>query len=165
MIWWREQFLRFKRQRKAYMFPTYYVIIQSLGHVSKCDYDIMEIFWKVVLLLFLFCLSNNHKIANVKSLWPNLGQHWLRWWLVGWRPQAITWNNVNLSVRSSGSHLRAFSLEIPQPLFTKASFKITHLKLNWNLPGANSCWSICIIVTCSGVHSSCKVDIKCNKCG
>ena len=41
------------------------------------------------------------------------------------------------SVRSRGIHLRAISYEIPQPPFTKISLKITYLKLNWNLPGAN----------------------------
>ena len=37
----------------------------------------------------------------------DLGQHWLRWWLVAWRHQAITWTNVDLSVRSRGILLRA----------------------------------------------------------
>ena len=49
-----------------------------------------------------------------------------------------TWTNVDLSsVRSSGIHLRAISLETPQQPFTTVSLKITYLKLNWNLPGAN----------------------------
>ena len=44
-----------------------------------------------------------------------LGQHWLRWWLVAWRHQAITWTSVDLSsVTSSGIHLRAISHKIPQ---------------------------------------------------
>ena len=52
--------------------------------------------------------------------------------------QAITWTNADLSsVKSSGIHLRAISLEIPQPPFTKISLKITYLKSNWNLLGAN----------------------------
>ena len=68
----------------------------------------------------------------------DLGEHWLRYWLVAWRHQAITWTNVDLSsVWSSGIHLRSISSEIPQPPFTKVSLKITYLKLNWNLPGAN----------------------------
>ena len=68
----------------------------------------------------------------------DLGQHWLRQWLGAWRHQAITWTNVALSsVRFSGIHLRAISSEIPQLPFTKVSLKITFLKLNWNLPGAN----------------------------
>ena len=49
-----------------------------------------------------------------------------------------TWTNVDLSsVRFSGIHLRAILYEIPQPPFNKISLKITHLQLNWNLPGAN----------------------------
>ena len=68
----------------------------------------------------------------------DLGQHLLRSWLVAWWRQAITWADVDVSsVRSSGIHLRAISLEIPQPPFTKVSLKITYLKLTWNLPGAN----------------------------
>ena len=66
----------------------------------------------------------------------DLGQHWLREWLVTWRHQDITWSNVDLSsVRPSGIHLRAISQEIPQPPFTNISLKITNLKLNWNLQG------------------------------
>ena len=67
----------------------------------------------------------------------DLGQHWLRQWLVTWRHQAITWTNVDLISKSSGIHLRAISYEIPQPPFPEVSLKITNLKLNWNLPGAN----------------------------
>ena len=68
----------------------------------------------------------------------DLGQHRLRWWLDALRHQAITWTNVDLSsVRSTVIHLRAISSEVPQPPFAKVSLKITYLKLNWNLPGAN----------------------------
>ena len=28
-------------------------------------------------------------------------QHWLKWWLVAWQHQAITWSNVNLSSERS----------------------------------------------------------------
>ena len=58
----------------------------------------------------------------------NLGQHWLRQWLVAWWHQAITWTNIDLSsVRSSGIHLRANLEEIPQPSVTEISLKITYL--------------------------------------
>ena len=41
----------------------------------------------------------------------DLGQLWLRQWLVAWRHQAITWTNVDLSsVMSLGIHLRELSL-------------------------------------------------------
>ena len=50
----------------------------------------------------------------------DLGQHWLRWWLVAWRQQAITWINVDLSsVRSSNILLMTISQEIPQPSVTR----------------------------------------------
>ena len=38
----------------------------------------------------------------------DLGQHWLRWWFVAWRHQAITSTSVDLSsVRSSDIQLKA----------------------------------------------------------
>ena len=90
----------------------------------------------------------------------DLGQHWLRQWLVTWRHQAITWTNIDLSsVRCSGIHLRAISSEIPQPPFTKVSLKITHLKLNQNLPGANEL----IVMRNPGLESlsrSCVIRIR-----
>ena len=69
----------------------------------------------------------------------DLGQHWLRRWLVAWRHQAITWTNVDLSsVRSCGHHVRAISLEMPQSSVTKIYLKITCLKFHSNFPGANA---------------------------
>ena len=68
----------------------------------------------------------------------DLGQHWLRWWLVAWRHQAITWTNVDWSsVKSSDIHIRAISQEMPQSSITKICLKITNLKFHWNFPGAN----------------------------
>ena len=67
-----------------------------------------------------------------------LGQHWLRWWLVAWRHQAITWTNVDLSsVRSSDIHLRASSQEITQPSVPEIIWNIKYLKFHLNFPGAN----------------------------
>ena len=66
------------------------------------------------------------------------GQHGLRQWLVAWRHQAITWTNVDWSsVKSSDVHMRAVSQEIPQPLTTKISLKITRIKFTLDLPEAN----------------------------
>ena len=68
----------------------------------------------------------------------DLGQHWLRKWLVAWRHQAITWTNVDLpSVRSIGIHSSTILQEILQASITKISWKITFLKFLWTLPGAN----------------------------
>ena len=68
----------------------------------------------------------------------DLGQLWLRYWLVAWWHQAITWTNVDLSsLGSSDFHLRATLPEIHQPSVTKFSEIITHLKFCSNLPGAN----------------------------
>ena len=61
----------------------------------------------------------------------DLGQHWLRQWLVAWRHQVITWTNVDLSsVRSSCIHLMAISQEIHQSSMNKINMKITHLKFH-----------------------------------
>ena len=80
----------------------------------------------------------------------DLVQHWLRWWLVAWRHQAITWTNVDLSsVMSNGIHLRAILQEIPQSSVTKISLKITYLKCCSNLPGANELmWNITTRTVC-----------------
>ena len=44
----------------------------------------------------------------------DLGQHWLRLWLVAWWHQAITWTSVNLSsMRSCVIQLSAILQEIP----------------------------------------------------
>ena len=54
-----------------------------------------------------------------------LGQHWLRWWLVAWRYQAITWANVDLSsVRSLGIHLRSLSLDDVKNQSIKQDWKL-----------------------------------------
>ena len=67
-----------------------------------------------------------------------LCQHWLRYWLVVWRHQAITWTNVDLSsLRSIDIHLRASSFKIPEPSVTEIGLKITNLKFHSNLPGTN----------------------------
>ena len=67
-------------------------------------------------------------------LWPNdtiwrLGQHWLRWWLVVWRYQAITWTNVDLPPLTSET--------ISQEQWLKLVWKLLNNKCNSNLPGAN----------------------------
>ena len=68
----------------------------------------------------------------------DLGQHRIRYWLVAWRHQAITWTNVDLSsVRPSDIHLRASPQEIPLPSITEIIWKIKYLKFNSNFPGAN----------------------------
>ena len=83
----------------------------------------------------------------------NLGQHWLREWLVAWWHQAITWTNVHLSsIRSSAIHLTAILQEIPQPSGTELSLIITYLKFCSNLPGANE--STISIVSADGLAPS-----------
>ena len=53
-----------------------------------------------------------------------LGQHWLRQWLVAWRHQAITWTNVDLSVRSPSINPRALSSMIWRYQSVKQGWKL-----------------------------------------
>ena len=59
-----------------------------------------------------------------------LGEHWLS----ATRQQAITWTNVNLSVRYSDIHLSLISWKIPQSSIMKNNLKIT---CHATLTGAN----------------------------
>ena len=96
--------------------------------------------------------STGHWVAGTGTGESKVG-NWT--WLVAWRHQANTWTNVDLSsVRSSGIHLRAISLEIPQAPFTKVSLKITYVKLNLNSPGANELMAVSI--------SAVKLQVPCS---
>ena len=88
--------------------------------------------------------SYGHKVVRISSKgetmldlthcalvtsYDDLGQHWLRYWLVAWRHQAITWTNVDLSsIRSCGIHLRTLSWEDLKIPYSKARLKIMFLK-------------------------------------
>ena len=79
----------------------------------------------------------------------DLGQHWLRQWLVAWRHQAITWTNVDLSsVSLTDVDLRASSQETPQPSITEIICKLKYLKFHSNFPGPmgliqqDKCWNL-----------------------
>ena len=68
----------------------------------------------------------------------DLGQHWLRYWLVAWRHQVITWNNVDWSsVETRETDIRAISQQMPKPSITKIGLIITCLKFHSDFPGAN----------------------------
>ena len=68
----------------------------------------------------------------------DLGQHWLRQWLVAWWHQAITWTNVDLSSEGfCGILLRTVSQELLKVSIQDMSLKKTFWKLFSNLPGAN----------------------------
>ena len=122
-----------------------YFKISSAECLPFCSghYDIINSWWPNDTICHMVSLGH-HEL--MKSLWPeqnaygdrDLGQNWLRWWLVAWRHRAITWTSVDLpSVRSIGIHLTTILQEILQPSITKISWKITILKFLWNLPGAN----------------------------
>ena len=67
----------------------------------------------------------------------DLGQHWLRWWLVVWRYQDITRTIVDFSMlRFGGIHLKAVSWVL-KFLFCIMSWKIILSKLLACVPGVN----------------------------
>ena len=68
------------------------------------------------------------------EMWVNIGS---REWLVAWLHQAIPTNVDWSSVKSNDNHLRVISQELPQPLITKISLKITYAKFQSHLPGDN----------------------------
>ena len=68
----------------------------------------------------------------------DLGQHWLRQWLVAWRHQAITWAIDDLSaVRSCDIHVRSFSYEDLMTPIRKSRLLIAFLKLHQDVTGTN----------------------------
>ena len=83
----------------------------------------------------------------------DLGQHWLRQWLVALRHQAITWTNVDWSwVKTSDINIRAISQEMPQPSIPEICLKITHIKkIHSDFPGSNELIDICRL---AGPHPS-----------
>ena len=101
-------------------------------YIQSKDISKRQTFVRIALEL---CLK--FKFWAFNSSWPqvmphigdiNLGQHWLRLWLVTWQHQAITWTNVDLwSVKSCGIHLRAVSQEVN--LIHNMCSEITLLKL------------------------------------
>ena len=68
----------------------------------------------------------------------DLGQHWLRWWLVAWQYQAITWTIVDFPlITFCGIHMGAISQCVLKLLFCIMSLKFIVLKLLPQHPGAN----------------------------
>ena len=62
------------------------------------------------------------------------GQHWLRQWLVAWRHQAITWTNVDVSLKGFYDILQTISYEWLKISIQKLSLKIPFLNLFPHLP-------------------------------
>ena len=84
----------------------------------------------------LISVSSENMITHNGLVMPygdlELDQHWLRYGLVAWQHQAITWTTVDLSsLRFGYIHLRAILCEISQPSITKITFEINH-QSNWN---------------------------------
>ena len=69
----------------------------------------------------------------------NLGQHWLRYWLIVWQHRAITWTNVDWYQRSQLTFkLGQFHKRCPNCQSLKSLGKLhSNLKFHSNFPGAN----------------------------
>ena len=117
----------------------------SVTFIPKCISFCSEINFKIV------CKYDFVQVSISLTHWGlvtpysigDLGQHWLRQWLVAWWHKAITRTNVDLSsVRSNDIHLRANS---PQPSITEITWKIKCLKCHSNFPGASDLkqWMAC----------------------
>ena len=133
----------------------------------------MNQYWHITQVLW-HSSEGNIMGKSVKNSFPeirliDLGQHWLRWWLVAWHLQAITWTDVDFSlVRFCGIYLRTISQRVP--LFCVMSFKINGLvqerrlsctnpsKLYFqHLPGANELTDLYSIL-CFMRHTSTMVS-------
>ena len=70
------------------------------------------------------------------------------------QPQAITWNNVDLSLaRSCNIHQTAISWEIPQPSITNIILKIIDLKFYFNFQGISELtYTYMINYVMAGLH-------------
>ena len=77
------------------------VLLVGWKKAKKGDISYNEIYILIVsylIILYVWILKSH--CSDMNSLWPSdttdLGQHWLRKWLIAWWPQAITWANINL---------------------------------------------------------------------
>ena len=88
--------------------------------------------WRVFDHVVFYVFWQMHVVITLRGLLTSYGdieldQHWLMQWHVAWRHQAITWANLDLSVRSSDINLRAIWQEIPQASIIWISWKISYL--------------------------------------
>ena len=65
---------------------------QPLHPINTIMYYICDV-WNLSFQWGLACLTHCGPVRPYGDI--NLGQLWLRWWLVAWRHKAITWININ----------------------------------------------------------------------
>ena len=93
----------------------------------------------------------------------DLGQHWLRQWLIAWQHLAITWTNVDLSsVEFSGIHVTTILLVALKVSIHEMSWKIISLKSQPHLPGANELGKMSLKLSSAGYQISLKRDPRWN---
>ena len=134
---------------KSYLKQHWFAISEVLWHtpvgniIGKCSrYQSPNVFLKLCVTDICKELINHCGLVTPCGN-RDLGQHWLRYWLVAWLHQAITWTNVDWSsVKSSDIHIRAISQEMPQPSITIICLKITCLKFHSDFPGASELISL-----------------------
>ena len=100
-------------------------------------------------IFHVFNIEELHKSCNIHGSFLShcalvmqyndidLGQHWLRYWLVGWWHQAITWNNVGFPSLRCCIHLRAISQWVAMLLFCVMILKVICFQLLPHSPESN----------------------------
>ena len=78
-------------------------------------------------------------LRNPYSWWRHMTTYTqVRWWLVAWRHEVITWTNVDFSQVRSGDILpKKTSENVIKPSFTEIILRFTYPTFDSNLPGAN----------------------------
>ena len=109
---------------KGYKHFKWYLLIYGWDHTwpTLCLLGHQQTQWWLQLYIWIF---HNIFWLSIYCLQFNIGS-------------GNTWTIVDLSsVRSTNTHSRAISQEIPQPPITRISLNISYLKLHSNFQGAN----------------------------
>ena len=108
--------------------------------------------WHVIIVFLVYMIFAN---ITLNSLWPSNAIWWYSFgltsaqphssgneWPFAWWHQALTWTNIDLSwvIKSHDIHLMVISLEM------QTNLKISCLKFNSNIPGANELRVCCKIM-------------------
>ena len=133
-LWWRHHL----KQKSVFVRKSAWIQVSYCSSmvwlINKFRSFIIFLIFTIIFWILRFYLTVGKDLFHCCLVTPyddrDLGQHWLRQsWLLAWRHQAISYTNVYLSpVWSSFIHLKAFSREITQPLWTKINMKSTYLK-------------------------------------
>ena len=147
------------KTRKSIIMLTHYgLVICKVFDLPKFQDIVQSKFWKfwtfpnlrtisVYINVNFICLwytwGQNVPLQNLASKNPAYGhwylsQHWLRYWLVAWWHQAITWTNVGLPILGFyGIQPRTILYKLLKNQIQEMSLEITLLELHPHRPGFN----------------------------